>query len=199
MKIEWSTPPLRRGFNANIDKLIGPGATAAEKYLQSIVPLLAAGVLLACVYLGQWDWQVWQVIIAVILTVDIVGGIITNATSTAKLWFHRTGQGLWQHMQFISIHFAQLALFSWAFLQFDIQWILVAGGYMLLASMAILLTNLYLQRPVALIFYASSIVLSSYYLTVPAGLEWFLPLFYLKLLISHLLREEPYRPNAESL
>jgi len=29
----------------------------------------------------------------------------------------------------------------------------------------------------------------------PQGLEWFLPLFYLKLLISHVLREEPYRPE----
>jgi hypothetical protein len=32
----------------------------------------------------------------------------------------------------------------------------------------------------------------------PQGLEWFLPLFYLKLLVSHLPTEEPYRPAAES-
>lgn len=28
------------------------------------------------------------------------------------------------------------------------------------------------------------------------GLEWFIPLLFLKLLISHLLREEPYLPDA---
>ncbi len=34
-------------------------------------------------------------------------------------------------------------------------------------------------------------------LKIPEYLEWFLPLFYLKLLLSHCLIEEPYRPEIE--
>jgi len=28
------------------------------------------------------------------------------------------------------------------------------------------------------------------------GLEWFLPIFHLKLLVSHLIKEAPFRPAA---
>jgi hypothetical protein len=77
------------------------------------------------------------------------------------------------------------------------MWIGFFGGYMLVACVSILQVPLYLQRPVALTFYALSIVLATYSFEVPPGLDWFLPLFYLKLLISHVLREEPYRPDYE--
>ena len=128
---------------------------------------------------------------------DIIGGIITNATSTAKRWFHREGQGFKQHMSFILTHFVQLSLYSWAFLNFDIMWIVVIGGYMVLACSLVMKTPLYLQRPVALTLYSLSVIISIYWAQAPQGLEWFLPLFYLKLLVSHVLREEPYRPEQE--
>ncbi len=124
----------------------------------------------------------------------IVGGIITNATSSPKRWYHRKGMGFKQHMSFISPHFVQLILFSWAFLDFDRLWILLTGGYMALACTVVLKTPLYLQRPIALTAYSTGLVLSLYVFDSASGLEWFLPLFYLKLLVSHILREEPYRP-----
>jgi len=197
MKIDWNVPDTRLGFWGVIDKLIGPGATKAEKKLQLYIPFGAGILLVVYAYIAQHGWSWSQYLIAGLLTVDIVGGIITNATSSAKRWFHREGQGFTQHIRFILTHFAQLSLFSWAFLEFDLMWIVMAGGFMVLACMLILQTPQYLQRPVALMLYSLSLLLAIYLFAAPQGLEWFLPLFYLKLLISHVLREEPYRPEQE--
>jgi len=194
MKIDWNIPQERAGFWGVIDKLIGPGATKAEKNLQLYVPFAAGLGLAYWAFITELEWSWAQYLIAGLLTVDIVGGIITNSTSSAKRWFHREGQGFTQHMGFIFVHFVQLSMYSWAFLDFDIVWVAVVGGYMVFACTVILKTPLYLQRPVALTAYSLSIVLSTYWFDAPQGLEWFLPLFYLKLLVSHVLREEPYRP-----
>ncbi len=69
----------------------------------------------------------------------------------------------------------------------------------MLACALVLKTALYLQRPVALILYTLSLIISLYVVESPVGLEWFLPVFYLKLLVSHILREEPYRPEIEEV
>lgn len=198
MKIDWQIPAARAGYKGKLDKLIGPGATRAEKNVQTYIPFIAAGILAFCVYQTGIDWSWVQYLVAILLTVDMLGGVITNATSSAKRWFHREGEGFKQHMSFISIHFIQLTIFSYFFLEFDLWWIASAGAYMLLASAAILLTPLYLQRPIALTLYSGSLILSLYVFETAVGLEWFLPVFYLKLLISHILREEPYRPEHES-
>jgi hypothetical protein len=42
-------------------------------------------------------------------------------------------------------------------------------------------------------FYACALLISMYLLRQQAEPQWFLPLFYLKLLVNH-LKEEPYRP-----
>jgi len=197
IKIDWNLPEIRNGLGGKIDKFIGPGATTAEKNLQLYIPFgvaLAVGLLAV---LQDWGWSLGQTIVAVLITVDMCGGIITNATSTAKRWYFREGEGFKQHISFVSLHFIQLALISYFFLDFDIPWLLLTGGYMMLACTIILKTPLYLQRPVSFSLYALSILLSLYVFKAPEYLEWFLPFFYLKLLISHCLREEPYRSEVE--
>ncbi|WP_406609776.1 hypothetical protein [Agarivorans sp. JK6] len=198
MNIDWQLPELRAGVKGKVDSFIGPGATDAEKALQLYVPFVSSAALLLWAWYGDLGWSVFQFVVAGMLAVDIVGGIITNATSSAKRWFHRDGQGFKQHMSFIALHFVQLSLFSWAFLQLDVWWVLLTGTYMLVACAWVLKTPLYLQRPVALILYSFALVLTLTVFDAPPGLAWFLPLFYLKLLISHILREEPYRPDLET-
>ncbi|MBG0755603.1 hypothetical protein [Vibrio cidicii] len=197
MKIDWNVPDVKPGFSGAMEKFIGPGATKAEKQLQYFLPLVAGLSIVVYAYWSQLDWRWPQYLIAGLLSADIVGGIITNATSSAKRWYHREGQGFKQHLFFVTSHFVQLSLFSWAFFSFDLFWIVAVGGYMLLASITILLTPLYLQRPVALACYSLSILLCLYVFSAAEGMEWFLPLFYLKLLVSHILKEEPYRPEEQ--
>jgi len=195
MTINWNFPPPKSGFLGLLDQLIGPDATRTEVALQLIVSVLAA--ILAPLYASQVveDWSLLQHIICSVLAFDIGGGIITNATSSAKRWYHRPGQGFIQHFGFVLLHLLHLFLVSYLYLALNIGWILIAGGYLLFSAVVILLVPLYLQRPIGMLTYACGLLSALYGLSQPLGLEWFLPLFYLKLLVSHLLKEEPYRPT----
>lgn len=196
MIVDWNAPMPRPGMAGALDRFIGPGATRAEIVLQFAIPALAAILApLHAWYVGA-HWSALQYASCTLLAFDIAGGIITNATSSAKRWYHRAGQGFRQHFGMVLLHLAHLALVAWLFLAFDVEWFLVASGYLLLASVVILRVPSYLQRPVAMIAFAAGLLIATYGLPQPAGLAWFLPLFYLKLLLSHLVREEPYRPGA---
>ena len=74
----------------------------------------------------------------------------------------------------------------------SIRWVATVGVYLAVASALVLRAPLYLQRPVAFSMYVGSIFLSIYGLNAPAGLEWFLPILFFKLLVSYLPFEEAY-------
>ena len=84
MKIEWEFPKPRTGIRGSLDKFIGPGATKSEIALQLYIPLIA--VIAAPLYASTLSvkWSIIQFIICALLAGDMVGGFITNATSTAK-------------------------------------------------------------------------------------------------------------------
>jgi hypothetical protein len=179
-----------------VDKFIGPGATRAEKAMQAALTVIAA--IAAPLYASQvGHWTLLQYIVCALLAFDVAGGVITNATSSAKCWYHRQGRGFKQHFGFVSLHLVQIFIVAWLYLDADRVWFMVAGGYLLLSAAIILMVPLYLQRLTAVIFYACGLLIAVYLLTQPVGLEWFLPLFYLKVLVSHLPTEEPYRPANE--
>lgn len=198
MRSEQELPSPREGMPGLLDRFVGPGATPAELALQFVLPLGAAVAAVAYASHAIESWTVIQYMLCAVLAFDIVGGIITNSTSSGKRWYHRTGQGFPQHFGFVMLHLGHLAIVSWLFLTFDLLWLVTAGIYLLIAGLAIILSPLYLQRPVALVMYAGSVLLALYVLASPPGMEWFLPLFYLKLLVAHLPREEAYRPEREA-
>ncbi|MGD1896230.1 MAG: hypothetical protein ACFB16_04665 [Phormidesmis sp.] len=66
-------------------------------------------------------------------------------------------------------------------------------AYLLVAAGLILAVPLYLQRPVSLGLYGLALVGRLCLFSSTLGLEWFLPLFLIKLLVSHLLSETAYR------
>ncbi len=198
MSINWQHPSPRSGLAGAWDKFIGPGATRSEILLQVFIPLIAAVV--APLYASRVadSWSLAQYIVCAVIALDITGGIITNATSSAKRWYHRAGQGFKNHFGFVSLHLIHLVMVSWLYLELDFVWIVVSGGYLLISAVLVLLVPQYLQRPTTLVCYTCALLISIYVLQKPEGLEWFLPLFYLKLLISHLPKEEPYRPIKTS-
>ena len=198
MTIDWHFPPPRSGFAGAWDKFVGPGATRAEMALQLAIPAVAA--IAAPLYASQVveAWSAAQYIVCCLLAFDIAGGVVTNATSSAKRWYHRAGQGFKQHFGMASLHLVHIIVASWLYLGLDIAWILIAGGYLLVSAAVVLAAPQYLQRPIAFLGYACGLLISMYLLRQPVGLEWFLPLFYLKLLVSHLPKEEPYRPVESS-
>jgi hypothetical protein len=191
-KISWTPPAPRRGFAGEWDKFIGPGATRAELWL-ILLPALLAGIA-APVYAWQQalDWTGWQLLTASLLALDLVGGVTANATTAAKRWYHRDGQGWLAHLRFTAVHIFHLALVAWLFAGGDWGYLALSYGYLLLAAWGIIRSPLRLQRPLAMLLYLGSLLLALYVLPTLPGLEWFLPVFYLKLLLSHLVQEAPF-------
>lgn len=179
------TPQPRRGLAGALDRFIGPGATRAEIALQFGVA--AAAAVLAPLYAASIDpgWSPLRYGLAAFIAFDVAGGVMTNAMPSARRWTHRAGQGFARHMGFIALHAAHLAVVWWFFMR-EPLWLALSALYLIAAAAVVLATAKRLQRAVALALYAGALLLSLYVLRAPAGLEWFLPLFYLKLLVSYL-------------
>lgn len=197
MIISWNPPDPRRGLKGYYDKFVGPGQTKAESVLTWTF-VLGAGIAMVLISLTkEFGWDNLKIILAFLITCDMAGGVITNATSSAKRWYHREGQGFSQHFSFIALHAIQIFLVACVFSSMDWHFFIIVYGYLLLASLFVLIFPLYLQRPAALIALGTSFLISSYVVTSPRGLEWFVPVLMLKLLVSHLLKEAPFRPENE--
>lgn len=189
-------PSPRPGLLGQLDRLIGPGATRAELLLQ-FLPAAAAAIA-APVYAMialPIQWTPLQLCLISLLGFDLVGGVLTNATSAAKRWYHRPSQGWQQHLAFVALHVLHIGLVALLFREADGIFFAGTSGYLLLATGAILTSPLYLQRPIALGLYALALLGDRYLFAPTPGLEWFLPLFFLKLFVSHLLDEMPYHPS----
>ena len=189
MDSNWTDLSPRPGLKGWLDRLTGPGATSAELLLQFVPSVVAAIAAPMYALTLAIDWTPWQLGAIALFGFDIVGGILTNATASAKRWYHRPGQGLPQHLAFVSLHVVHILLIALLFRHGDWVFFLGISSYLLTASVVILRSPVYLQRPVALGLYGFAL-LGDRYLFVPTpGLEWFLPLFFLKILVSHLLQE----------
>ncbi len=65
---------------------------------------------------------------------------------------------------------------------------------MMISIIVIHFMPMYLHRPIALLVVMLSIILATL-IPAPIGLEWLAPIFMIKLVLSHGVREEPYRPT----
>lgn len=196
--INWNYPEPREGMAGSYDRLIGPGATRAEIYLQFTFAAAAGVAMPTYAILNHLGWSTIQLFVATAFAVELTGGICTNATSSAKRWYHQPGMEFRQHFTFVAIHIHPLII-AWLFRSMDWMFFVVVYGYLLAATAIILRTELYLRRPVAFILFSGGILINGYLFTPTHGLEWFVPFFYLKLLMGHILREEPYRPEGEKI
>ncbi len=197
IRINRVFPPPRKGLLRALDAFIGPGATTAELWLQGVLTVMGGTTLIGLALWSGTAWTPVQIVLASLLALDMVGGIVTNATSSAKRWYHREGQGFWRHLGFTALHTGHIFLVAWLFRDMDWHFLTLGSIFLLAAATLILKTPLYLQRPVALFLFAMSLPLTQYAFSPTPGLEWFLPFLFPKLLVSHLLREEPYRPVWE--
>ncbi|MEL6222606.1 MAG: hypothetical protein AAFR31_08210, partial [Cyanobacteria bacterium J06627_8] len=91
----------------------------------------------------------------------------------------------------------QISLVALLFRKSDWIFLAIVSGYLIIASIVILFSPLYLQRPIALGLYGVALLGDRYLLSPTLGLEWFLPFLMLKLLVSHLLKEAPYRSETD--
>lgn len=176
----------RAGLAGVLDRLTGPGATPAERWLTILPALIAALLAPAYAWLLDVPWSIFAYVVAALLALDMVGGVITMSTASGQRWYHRPGQGQAAQLGFVAMHLLHLLLVSWLFLGWDPYWLLAAGGWLLFSAVGVLAVPTHLRRPLAMLAYMLALGLALLLLPLPDGLEWFLPLFYLKLLPAYL-------------
>lgn len=193
-------PPLkpRPGLPGLLDRMMGPGATTAESTLTICWALAGTAAVVGYALGTNLGWSFVQLSVVALIAFDVAGGLVDNASNSAKQWFHRPGQGTRQHLTFVSAHVHPFVL---ALLFPAFGWGAAAAlyAYLVAAALAVVLVPLYLKRPVAFALYCGAVFVGLYAFSVPPGLEWFVPFFFLKLLLAHLLPEEAYRPSEEEV
>ena len=189
---DWTCPEPRRGVLGSWDTFIGPGATPWDQVLALVPAFVSAVCLVGYAIVADLGWGVGRSLIAALLAFDLVGGMISNAAASAKRWVHRKGQTAKQHVGFVAIHLLQIGLVAFVFRGGDVTYMVVVYLYLLASSLVVVGVPLRIQRSVAALFVCGAIVLSEYFFSPTPGFEWFVPVLFIKLLMSYLTVEEPY-------
>ncbi|PZD93038.1 hypothetical protein DNH61_24960 [Paenibacillus sambharensis] len=192
-RVDWD-------YEGKPDFSSGTGAYGTEKALALASALVVPGFVLYLIVTQAVDWTMVQKIIALVLAVDISGGLVSNALNSCKRFYHtppkpsegKLGSLLKNPLIFTLFHIHPIA----AGLVFaDTDWFfgLAWYGLLLASALAVLMTPLYLQRPVAMLLIMSAVMINFYGIQAANGLEWLMPLLFIKIVYGHLVREEPYR------
>lgn len=197
-KVEINSAIIDWGCSGEFKFTVGIGATKAERAIANYAAIVAPVLL----YLFSWHelkWTVIQLIVASLLTLDMIGGVLTNSLSSMKRFLHINrkikvnwlGRLVSNKFLFPLIHF-QLFIIP---LVFDVEWYYAYFWYgaMITSIFIIHYIPLYIQRPIALLIIMLSIIAATMTAS-PLGLEWLAPIFMIKLVLSHGVREEPYCP-----
>lgn len=191
-----AAPPVPRPGAAGLwDHLVGPGATRAENLL--VLGSAAAGTAATGAYLAWRGAAPALVAVGCVLAFDLLGGVVSNATETTKRWYHRPETGVLRHLGFVLSHVLHVLVAAWLFRGGDWAFFAVTSAYLVAAAGVLAGTSTYLKRPVAMLCYLGALGLWIYLLGPTPGLEWFLPVLFLKLLVGHMVPELPWRaPSA---
>lgn len=191
--IEWSYSGAPDGF-------FGTGATQAERTLVWVFGLLGAAMLIWHWWAASLPWAWWQYALAVLLALDVLGGVVANALNSCKRFYHSPLQPqetgftalAKNHLAFAAFHVHPLII---GVIFGRMNWVYGLSWYILLvASAAIILRlPLYLRRPAALGLIVLALLLNFYLIVPVMGFEWFVPALFLKIVYGHSVREEPYR------
>lgn len=186
------------------DILMGTGATRSEKILGWIGSIAGASLYLYFYLNHSFSWSNWQYLAASLIAFDVIGGAVANSLNSCKRFYQSPLKSnepsylrLVKNKLFFSaihVHPLIVGLFFGS-----IDWLYGLFWYIaLLASVLITIkTPLYLSRPIA-IFLVAIAILGNYYAIEPiTGFEWFIPLLFIKIVLGHTVREEPYRSTSK--
>lgn len=173
------------------EHMIAPGATRGEMIAALAAGITGAATVSALAIDAGLDW--WRIAVIVFVAFDIFGGVVVNATASAKRRYHGPGRDARHHLGFVAIHL-QPFLLAWAVPGFG--WAPAAAIYLLalLGGVIVTSTPLSLRRPVAYGVTAIGVLAATSLLTVPQPAAWFAPVLLIKLLLAHLLPEEAAQP-----
>ncbi|MGS2810630.1 hypothetical protein [Nocardia sp. MW-W600-9] len=155
LRADWTIPATSPGWAGRIEQFMGPGKTRSESAVEYVGGAVCVLLLLTYCRPELSDRSIAERVVLVLVVLDLVGGVLTNATNSAKRWYHRTRSSRGR-LAFVAAHTLHLAVVG-LWLLGDPAWFL--GNTVLLIGSALLV--------------------------------WFIPLFFLKLLICHLIPEIP--------
>lgn len=195
-QIDWRYPEIRSGLMGLIDQIAGPGYSTAEFYLLWTFGLSFLVMIGVHNYWNQPDWTSSKHITSVFLAVNMGFGVVVSS-SPLKRWYHRNGSGItgWALGMVIFEAVFETVIANWVFMDELKNWnfLWVIGGLSAASFVISTRTPLYLKRPVNIGLYMTQIFLATYYLPMIRGMEWYTYVIFCKYL-THLPREEPYRP-----
>lgn len=201
LTVDWTIPPTAPGWSGRLERFMGPGKTRAETVVEVAGGVLgfAALLVLALTDDAVRGWSTLQVVLAVILALDLVGGVLTNATNSAKRWYHRPGTGrVRARLVFVAAHILHLAVVAFVLLPDDATWWWTHLALLAASSVLIEWVPVEVKRPTAVAALVCAVALGQAIAPVEGVLSLVPVLFYLKLLVGHLVPEAPLveRPGA---
>ena len=192
-------------YSGQTDLTVGTQATATEKLLGWTAGLIGIVIIAFFYWQNKFDWAIWQYIVVAIITFDVIGGAVANSLNSCKRFYHSPLQTFEpdyvkfakNHLLFSLIHIHPLIvslMFSSASLFYGLFWYLSLQ----ISVLTVTRTPLYLQRPVSMLIIVIALLINDYFINLPAGLEWLIPVLFIKIVYGHTVREEPYRPETEN-
>lgn len=193
VNIEWE-------YSGKKDIINGTGAYKEERFLGYLGSLIIPTLLIGLILTDKLEWNFVQIAVGLILGFDIGGGMISNSLNSVKRFYHspskpsegKSGKLVKNELIFSAIHLHPFVV-GMVFHNYD--WRYGLYWYVIFMASVLIVYNapLYLKRPVAMLTVMVSILVNAYLITPVYGLQWFIPLLFLKIVYGHLVREEPYR------
>ncbi|MFF8837450.1 hypothetical protein [Streptomyces sp. NPDC015130] len=194
IEIDWDIPKTPPGLAGRVERFMGPGKTRSETAVE-IAGLAVCALLLFAGIRASGSWREWsgpQCAVVALAGLDLIGGVLTNATNAAKRWYHRPGPGTRRsRLLFVSAHMLHLLAVGLVVLSGDWPWTLGNAALLLTGAAVVEFSPLHLKRLVSMSALTAAVLVNLYWLDVPYVLAWFAPLFFLKLLVCHLVPEAP--------
>lgn len=194
LTVDWTIPPTPSGWAGRLERLMGPGKTRTESTVELLGGLagMAAIFAVAAADPQVQDWSPLQMAVGLALALDLVGGVLTNSTNAAKRWYHRPGPSRARaRLGFTAVHVTHLAVVAFVLLPGDARWWWTHLVLLLMAAVLIELVPVEVKRPTAT---AATVVATAAGQAIAplSGVLVLVPvLFYLKLLVGHLVPEAP--------
>lgn len=199
--MEERKPVFDWNYAGEMDVTVGTGAVFAEKALAYVAGLVLPLLYLYWYFMGHLPWAGWQYVLAGLIGADVGAGAVANSLNSCKRFYHTPRRmdepgwvGLIKHkLIFAALHVYPLvvaALFGAGHWLYGVLWY----ALLLLAVVVIWRVPLYLQRPAAVLAVLLAFLLNGYGVVAVLGFEWLAPLLFIKIVLGHVVREEPYRP-----
>ncbi len=191
VKIRWE-------YEGKTDVINGTGAYFEERMLGYSGAAIVTLLMLYLQFTGYTDWTWWQLLIASYISFDLGGGFMSNSLNSVIRFYetpYKEGEGksakyLKNDWIYNGMHFHPLIVG----LVFNNDWVYAIGWQVIFfGSLAVVaITPQYLKRPISRLLTLLAIIISLYFLQSVPGFEWFIPLIFIKMVMGHMVREEPY-------